>query len=232
MSDNTDFINLIRQELKPLVGAEQKGLALFTKKGEIFHSDLSSEVIQKILLFKPSFPGLTIGSNITLAVDNESVIVMCTSEETLIAVRTKQSVGLALVVLSNITKKYGGEFDKYAQTAIAKSPEAVLELAKKAEAVGSEQEVEGELNKEEFEAYQKSLVYELVPPLTPDNVLDKVYGLWKRDTRLLLRNLDQNLTIEQLQEGLNNAGFNVTWQWVLETLHGLEARGITRIKSR
>ena len=91
--------------------------------------------------------------------------------------------------------------------------------------------VEGELSEEELAEYQKSLIYELVPPLTPENVLDKS-GVWNRAARLMLRNLDQDLTIDELREGLNNAGFDVSWQWVFETLRALETRGIVRIKGK
>ncbi|MHA1604596.1 MAG: hypothetical protein ACTSWF_08100 [Candidatus Freyarchaeota archaeon] len=93
------------------------------------------------------------------------------------------------------------------------------------------EEVEGELSEEELVGYQKSLIYELVPPLTPENVLDKS-AVWNRAARLMLRNLDQDLTIDELREGLNNAGFNVSWQWVFETLRALETRGIVRIKGK
>ncbi|MBS7267562.1 MAG: hypothetical protein KIH10_01865, partial [Candidatus Freyarchaeota archaeon] len=165
--------------------------------------------------------------------------------------RLTLSRGLTLVMLSGLIKRYGSKFDEFAQTVtiappvkipkvkIEKpAPAAVMEapMEKRVEKEAVEEvvearEVEAELTEKEFEAYQKSLIYELIPPLTPENVLNKS-GVWSRASRLMLRNLDQDLTVEELQEGLNNAGFDVTWQWVYETLRALETRGIVRIKGK
>lgn len=117
MSEKANFVNKLKLELAALGPAEERGLALITKEGEIFYSDLPQEVEQKILLFKPSFPGLTVGSNITLTTKPRSTIVMCTSEKMLMAVHTKQNVGFTIVKLSNIAKKYTQEFEKCADIA-------------------------------------------------------------------------------------------------------------------
>lgn len=116
MSEKADFVNKLKMELAALGPVEERGLALITKEGEIFYSDLPREVEQKILLFKPSFPGLTVGSNITLTTKPRSTIIMCASEKMLMAVHTKQNVGFTLVKLSNIAKNYAQEFEKYADT--------------------------------------------------------------------------------------------------------------------
>jgi hypothetical protein len=246
MSGNGDLINRLKGELRSFGAISDKGLALFTMRGEILFSDLSSDVEKRLMLFKPSFPGLTIGSNITLAAENESVIVMRTSEKMLMAVQTQQRVGLTLVMLSSLIKRYANEFDTYVKPEVTKTPEVAPKVETKeitpravteipaAEKVGvteTVKEVEKELTKEQLEGYQKSLIYELIPPLTPDNVLDKS-SVWNRAARLMLRNLDQDLTVDELREGLHNAGFNVSWQWVNETLHALETRGTVRIKGK
>lgn len=251
MSEDSDLVERLKNDLRSFGAIGESGLALLTMKGDILYSDLPSEVEEKLLLFKPSFPGLTIGSNITLAAEKESVIVLRTSQQMLMAVQTRQRVGFTLVMLSNLIGRYADEFDRYVETVTAKpevkveaeveeaAEEAVVEefVAEEAvetveeEAAEVIEEVEGELSEEELVEYQKSLIYELVPPLTPENVLDKS-GVWNRAARLMLRNLDQDLTIDELREGLNNAGFDVSWQWVFETLRALETRGIVRIKGK
>ena len=259
MSENSELADRLKEELRASGAIRETGLALFTMKGEILYSDLADDVEQRLMLFKPSFPGLTVGSNITLAAEEDSVIVIRTSKRMLMAVQTQQRVGFTLVMLSTLIKRYEKEFDKYVKTEI-KAPKAKpkaiaaeaaateapaeVEVEATAEAVTEApaeveveevaeavEEVEGELTEEELEAYQKSLIYELIPPLTPENVLDKS-GVWNRASRLMLRNLDQDLTVDELREGLNNAGFDVTWQWVFETLRALETRGTVRIKGK
>ncbi len=245
MSGDANFLDKLKGELRSFGAITDKGLALLTMKGEVLYSDLTKEVEQRLMLFKPSFPGLTVGSNITLAAENESLIVIRASQQILMAVQTQQRVGLTLVMLSGLIKRYGSKFDEFAQTVkiappaikptvkIEKpAPAAVIETPIKEMVVKEEaREVEAELTEKEVEAYQKSLIYELIPPLTPENVLNKS-GVWSRASRLMLRNLDQDLTVEELQEGLKNAGFDVTWQWVYETLRALETRGIVRIKGK
>lgn len=113
MSEDVNFINNLKRELNPIYGPSKKGLALISKRGEILYSDLASETEQKILRFKQSFQGLTQGSNITLIKGKEATIIICTSEETLMAVETKQNVGFALLYLQNLIKKYEAEFKKY-----------------------------------------------------------------------------------------------------------------------
>lgn len=257
MSEDSDLVDRLKEELRTFGAISENGLALLTMKGEVIYTDLTDDIQQKIMLFKPSFPGLTVGSNITLAAENESIIVIRTSKQMLMAIQTQQRVGFTLVMLSTLIKRYATEFDKYVKT-ITKPPkpkaepkvvvaEAELETITKApvEAAVAEppieavtevlaemaEEVEGALVGEELEAYQKSLIYELIPPLTPENVLDKS-GVWNRASRLMLRNLDQDLTVDELREGLNNAGFDITWQWVYETLRALETRGTVRIKGK
>ncbi|MFB0563099.1 MAG: hypothetical protein ACETWM_18010 [Candidatus Lokiarchaeia archaeon] len=254
MSENSELVDRLKEELRSSGTISETGLALFTMKGKILYSDLANDIEQRLMLFKPSFPGLTIGSNITLAAEEDSVIVIRTSKKMLMAVQTQQRVGFTLVMLSTLIKRYEKEFDKYAKT-ITKLPKAIAAEAPvteapaevvaeveappapvteaPAEVVAAEavEEVEGELTEEELGAYQKSLIYELIPPLTPENVLDKS-GVWNRASRLMLRNLDQDLTVDELREGLTNAGFDVTWQWVFETLRALETRGTVRIKGK
>ncbi len=250
MSGDAEFLDKLKSELRSFGAITDRGLALLTMKGEMLYSDLTKDVEQKLMMFKPSFPGLTVGSNITLAAENESVIVIRASQQMLMAVQTQQRVGLTLVMLSGLIKRYGSKFDEFAQTATivppAEMPKVKIEkpipraevmkapiekMVVKEKAVEEAKEVEAELTEEEFEAYQKSLIYELIPPLTPENVLNKS-GVWSRAARLMLRNLDQDLTVAELQEGLKNAGFDVTWQWVYETLRALETRGIVRIKGK
>jgi hypothetical protein len=113
MSQDASFINNLKRELTPIYGTGKKGLALISKKGEILYSDLTSEAEQRIMRFKQSFQGLTPGSNITLIKGKESTIIICASEETLMAVETRQNVGFALLYLHNLIKKYEAEFKKY-----------------------------------------------------------------------------------------------------------------------
>ncbi len=122
MSQNSDFITRLKGDLISQKASKENKLALLAKNGMILYSELPSEVESKLMLFKPSFPGLTVGSNITLLASSGSLIAMCASEKTLIAVQTKQPTGFTLVTLSTIIKRYATEFDKYAETAIMTTP--------------------------------------------------------------------------------------------------------------
>jgi hypothetical protein len=113
MSENLNLVDRLKLELASFDSLSERGFALLTKEGEVLYSDLPSDIEQKILLFKPSFPGLTLGSNITLLAKPRTVVVMCTSEKMLMAVQTRQSIGVTLVKLTTIAKKYADEFDKY-----------------------------------------------------------------------------------------------------------------------
>ena len=106
MSEDSELVERLKNDLRSFGAIGESGLALLTMKGDILYSDLPSEVEAKLLLFKPSFPGLTIGSNITLAAEKESLIVMRTSQQMLMAVQTRQRVGFTLVMLSNLIGRY------------------------------------------------------------------------------------------------------------------------------
>ncbi len=127
MSENSELVDKLKEELRTFGSLNEIGLALLTIKGKILYSDLPNNVQQKIMLFKRSFPGLTVGSNITLAAENESVIVIRPSKKMLMAVQTQQRVGFTLVMLSTLIKKYTSEFDKYVKT-VTKSPKAKPKL--------------------------------------------------------------------------------------------------------
>ncbi len=228
MSGNSDLVDKLKIDLDTIIDSSKGGLALLTSGGKIVYSDLAEDVEEKLMLFKPSFPGLIMGSNITIAAKNGSIIVMRVSEKTLMAVQTEQNVSTSLGKISTVAKRYKEEFDNYPQTTVIKPTEV------RSEAVVEEvvEEVEKELTEQEFEDYQKSLVYELIPPLTPDNVISACSFVWRKTTRLMLRNLDQDLTVDELREGLNGAGFDVSLQWVLENLQSLASRGIVRIKEK
>lgn len=228
MSGDSDLVDKLKIDLDTIINSSKGGLALLTSGGKIIYSDLAEDVEEKLMLFKPSFPGLIMGSNITIAAKNGSIIVMRVSEKTLMAVQTEQNVSTSLGKISTVAKRYKEEFEKYPQTTVIKPTEV------RSEAVVEEvvEEVEKELTEQEFEDYQKSLVYELIPPLTPDNVISACSFVWRKTTRLMLRNLDQDLTVDELREGLNIAGFDVSLQWVLENLQSLASRGIVRIKEK
>lgn len=117
MSQNSDFINRLKGDLISQKFSKGNRLALIAKNGVILYSELPSDVESKLMLFKPSFPSLTVGSNIILRSSSGSLIVMCASEKTLIAVQTKQPPGFTLVTLSTIIKRYATEFDKHAEPA-------------------------------------------------------------------------------------------------------------------
>jgi esterase/lipase len=118
MSENLGLVARLKQELASFDTLSERGFALLTKEGEVLYSELSSDAEQKIMLFKLSFPGLTPGSNITLLAKPRTLVVMCTSEKVLMALQTRQSIGVTLVKLSTIAKKYADEFDKYADTTL------------------------------------------------------------------------------------------------------------------
>lgn len=228
MPENLELIDRVKKDLDNIIDPRNGGLAFLANNGKTLYSELPQDVEQKLLLFKPSYPSLNIGSNITIAIQNGSLIVMRASQTMLIAVQTQQNVGSSLGKISTVVKKYSQEFNNPQN--IIKPSELRVEVVKK-EALVVEGE-ETELTEPELEKYQKSLVYELIPPLTPDNVTKACPIVWSKATRLMLRNLDQNLTVDEIWEGLKNAGFDVSLEWVLEALQSLAARGIVRIKEK
>ncbi|WXG42274.1 MAG: hypothetical protein WED07_16165 [Candidatus Freyarchaeum deiterrae] len=116
MSEDLNLVDKLKRELASFDTPSERGFALLTKKGKVLYSDLPSDVEQKVLLFKKSLPGLTVGSNITLLEKPRTIVVMCTSEKTLMVLRTRQGIGVTLVKLSSIAKKYSDEFDRYLDT--------------------------------------------------------------------------------------------------------------------
>lgn len=106
------IVGMLRDELRVLGAITARGIALYTVRGKQIYSDLDSSVEERLRVFIPSFPGLSVGSHITLNIGERTLIVMRLSERAILAVFTHQRVGIVLVKMNALIKAYGSTLDK------------------------------------------------------------------------------------------------------------------------
>jgi len=105
-------VSMLRDELRVLGAITARGLALYTVGGKQIYSDLDPPVEERLKVFVSSFPGLSIGSHITVTIGERTLIIMRLSERSVLAVFTHQRVGIVLVKMSALIKSYGTTLDK------------------------------------------------------------------------------------------------------------------------
>ncbi len=115
MAEKGEIINLIndiRNELRVLGAVTARGLALLTSDGKMLFSDMARDIEKRLNLFIPGFPAMSVGSNITVNIDERALIIMRVSERAVLAVFTDQRVGVVLARMSSLINKFGEELDK------------------------------------------------------------------------------------------------------------------------
>nr|MDO8079647.1 hypothetical protein [Candidatus Freyarchaeota archaeon] len=116
------LVNEIRNELRILGAITARGLALFTLDGRLLYSDTAPDIQERLNMFIPSFPALGVGSNITVNIDERTLLIMRVSERMVLAVFTDQKAGVVLMRMASLIKKYEEEFDKAVEPPTGKSP--------------------------------------------------------------------------------------------------------------
>ncbi len=111
----------IKNELRILGAVTARGLALVTVDGKKLYSDMSSDIGKRLDMFVPGFPAMSVGSNITVNINDRALIIMRVSEETILAVYTDQRVGVVLARMTSLINKFGEELDKVAKKPRKKS---------------------------------------------------------------------------------------------------------------
>lgn len=106
------LVNDIRNELRVLGAVTARGLALLTADGNVLYSDMPSDIETRLNLFIPGFPAMSLGSNITVNIDDRALIIMRVSEKAVLAVFTDQRVGVVLARMSSLITRFGEEIDK------------------------------------------------------------------------------------------------------------------------
>jgi len=106
------IVGMLRDELRVLGAITARGIALYTVGGKQIYSDLDASVDERLKMFIPSFPGLSVGSHITVNIGERNLIVMRLSERAILAVFTHQRVGIVLVKMNALIKSYGTTLDK------------------------------------------------------------------------------------------------------------------------
>lgn len=113
--------NEVRNELRVLGAITARGLALFAVDGRLLFSDMAGDVQERLKVFIPSFSALSIGSNITVNLGENSLLIMRVSERMVLAVFTDQKAGVVLMRMSSLIRKYEEKFDKAVETYTEKS---------------------------------------------------------------------------------------------------------------
>lgn len=106
------LVSMLRDELRVLGAITARGIALYSLGGKQIYSDLDSGVEERLKMFIPSFPGLSVGSHITVNIGEKTLIIMRLSERSVLAVFTHQRVGIVLVKMNALIKSYGSTLDK------------------------------------------------------------------------------------------------------------------------
>ncbi|MFX0068469.1 MAG: hypothetical protein ACFE7I_05285 [Candidatus Hodarchaeota archaeon] len=78
-------------------------------------------------------------------------------------------------------------------------------------------------------SYQR--VYELVPPYTPDTVVETACAGRSPATCTLMANLDHGYTVLELTDGLKKVGFDKKPEEILEALEYYRTMGVARVKA-
>lgn len=115
------LVNDIRNELRVLGAVTARGLALLTADGNVLYSDMPSDIETRLNLFIPGFPAMSLGSNITVNIDDRALIIMRVSEKAVLAVFTDQRVGVVLARMSSLITKFGEEIDNAIETSLNES---------------------------------------------------------------------------------------------------------------
>lgn len=115
------LVNDIRNELRVLGAVTARGLALLTAEGNVLYSDMPSDIETRLNLFIPGFPAMSLGSNITVNIDDRALIIMRVSEKAVLAVFTDQRVGVVLARMSSLITKFGEEIDNAIETSLNES---------------------------------------------------------------------------------------------------------------
>lgn len=108
----TKIVGMLREELRVLGAITARGIALYSVGGKRIYSDLDPAVEERLRVFVPSFPGLSVGSHITVNIGERNLIIMRLSERAVLAVFTHQRVGIVLVKMGALIKTYGSTLDK------------------------------------------------------------------------------------------------------------------------
>jgi hypothetical protein len=111
-----NLVNEIRNELRILGSVTARGLALFAVDGRSLYSDMAPDIRERLNMFIPSFPALSVGSNITVNIGERALLMMRVSEKVVLTVFTDQKVGVVLTRMTSLAKKYGEELDKAVET--------------------------------------------------------------------------------------------------------------------
>ncbi len=115
------LVNDIRNELRVLGAVTARGLALLTAEGNVLYSDMPSDIETRLNLFIRGFPAMSLGSNITVNIDDRALIIMRVSEKAVLAVFTDQRVGVVLARMSSLITKFGEEIDNAIETSLNES---------------------------------------------------------------------------------------------------------------
>ncbi|MGQ9721784.1 MAG: hypothetical protein ACUVXA_10740 [Candidatus Jordarchaeum sp.] len=110
------LVSSIKNELRILGAVTARGLALLTADGGALYSDMAPDIKKRLNMFVPGFPAMSVGSNVTVNIDDRALIIMRVSEKTVLAVYTDQRVGVVLARMSTLINKFGKELDKVVGT--------------------------------------------------------------------------------------------------------------------
>ncbi len=113
MFENWILFNRLKDEFRSLEANSEIGIALLTVKGKVLYSEFSSDINDKFEQYKPSYSSLAVGSNIILAGEDVSLIVIRTTEHILMALQAPQQYVSSILTMSpSIIKKYENELEK------------------------------------------------------------------------------------------------------------------------
>jgi hypothetical protein len=111
-----NLVSEIRNDLRILGSVTARGLALFAVDGRSLYTDMAPDIRERLNMFSPSFPALSVGSNITVNIGERTLLIMRVSEKMILTVFTDQKVGVVLTRMTSLAKKYGEELDKAVET--------------------------------------------------------------------------------------------------------------------
>lgn len=113
--------NEVRNELRVLGAITARGLALFAVDGRLLYSDMAADVQERLKVFIPSFSALGMGSNITVNLGENALLIMRMSERMVLAVFTDQKAGVVLMRMASLIRKFEEKLDKAVETYTEKS---------------------------------------------------------------------------------------------------------------
>lgn len=182
------IVSMLRDELRVLGAITARGIALYTVGGKQIYSDLDPSVNERLMMFVQSFPGLSVGSYITINIGDRTLIVMRLSERAVLAVFTHQRVGIVLVKMGALIKSYGSTLDKILEGIVEEEvPTVQLPVVKAEEAVQEAGEVEAEIEAaeaqpaaERAEAAELKIVTVQVPVILDESIVNKSSGRERR----------------------------------------------------